>query len=516
MNESDFRSKNLDYDVIIIGSGVGGLTAGNILSKEGYKVLIVEKHHIPGGYCTNFERKEFTFDASMHMINGCEPGGTIYEILKKIGVEDRIEFVKLEELFRWKDPKNEIDFHAKVNLSEFVEKLSEIFPEEESGIREFYQKYSKVPKHLLNFSNNDPSEEMLNLIDNLSDKTVSEIIDPYISNPDLKGIMTSLSGFFGLSPQKLNALMFLAGAMSYHHEGAYYVKGGSGTFSKTLANNFEEKGGDLSLLTEATRIIFEDGLATGIEVKDKKDNKIRYSADSIIANCDATHLVSDLCDCNSLPSEYREEVKSRRPSISTVILYLGLDVNVTDYGADDYEIWMPKQEEKKDELKEKILENPEEVEFPEGSVTAYSNVDPECCPSEKSVISTIYYADPEPFRRKLDEEGERGKEYRDFKEEISALIINRIEKVLDIPEFESHIEVKELATPLTLERYTYNREGAFIGWEMKSDQVIMNQLSQSTPVPNLFLCGQWTMLGGGVSAVMVSGKLVSQKVQNYL
>lgn len=515
MEKSDAFSKTSNYDVIIIGAGDGGLTAGNMLSKEGYDVLIVEKHHVPGGYCTNFERNEFTFDASMHMINGCEPGGTIYEILNKFGAENRIDFIKLNELFHWKDPNNEISFHAPVNLSKFIEKLSEIFPREESGIREFYQKYSEVPKYLMNLSDDENSEEALSAIDDLSDKTVSEIIDPYISKPKLKDIMTALSGFFGLPRHELNALMFLVGALSYHHEGAYYVKGGSGSFSKALANNFEEMGGDLSLSTEVREIIFENGLATGIEVEDEKKNKNRYHSDSIIANCDPTHLVTDLCHSDSIPSSYIEKITSRRPSYSAVILYLGLDLDVAEYGFESYEIRMPKQGGKQDKLKQMILENPEDIEFQEGSGTIYSNVDPDCCPSGKSVLSTIYYADPEPFQKKLDEESERGKEYRDFKEKISDLIINRVKKVIDIPEFESHIEVKELATPLTLKRYTNNRYGAFIGWEMTSDQAIINQLPQDTPIPNLFLCGQWTMPGGGVSAVMMGGKMVCDKIRNY-
>lgn len=509
------NTSSADYDVIIIGAGVGGLTTGNLLSDEDYEVLIVEKHHIPGGYCTNFKRKDFTFDASMHMINGCGPGGTIYEILKKIGIENDIEFIKLNELYHWKDPKNEIDFRAPADLSEFIEKLTKIFPDEEPGIREFYQEYSEVPKYLLNFPNNNTSEEALTVIDELSDKTVSEIIDPYVSNPQLKNIMTALSGFFGLPPEELNSLMFLVGAMSYYHEGAYYVKGGSGTFSKTLAENFGKTGGELKLSTEATRILFENGKATGIEAKDNKNNKTRYFSDTIIANCDPTHLVTDLCPEDPLSSDYVEKVKSRTPSSSAVILYLGLDVDVADYGFEDYEIWMPKQDENRSDLKDLVLEEPRSIEFQEGAVTIYSNVDTECCPSGKSVLTTIYYADPEPFRKKL-ENGNKGKKYRNFKNKISDLIIDKTKKVLNIPEFESHIEVKELATPLTLERYTNNRDGAFIGWEMTSDQIILNQLLQTTPIPNLFLCGQWTMPGGGVSAAMISGNLVTEKTQNYL
>ena len=78
------------FDVIIIGAGMGGLVAGTALVDKGYRVLIVEKHIIPGGYTTNFERKDFTFEVSTHLLNGCGPGGAIYEELRKIGAHERV------------------------------------------------------------------------------------------------------------------------------------------------------------------------------------------------------------------------------------------------------------------------------------------------------------------------------------------------------------------------------------------------------------------------------------------
>jgi len=86
------------YDAIIIGAGMGGLVCGNLLDYKGYKVLIVEKNFVPGGYCTNFTRKGYTFDAAVHFFNGCEPGGMVFEILKKFDAEDCVEFIKLDEI----------------------------------------------------------------------------------------------------------------------------------------------------------------------------------------------------------------------------------------------------------------------------------------------------------------------------------------------------------------------------------------------------------------------------------
>ena len=86
-NKKD-KNSSYDFDVVIIGAGMGGLTAGNILLKKGYKVLIVEKQATPGGYCTNFKQKDNTFDACIHMVNGCRLKGMIYEILKQFNAED--------------------------------------------------------------------------------------------------------------------------------------------------------------------------------------------------------------------------------------------------------------------------------------------------------------------------------------------------------------------------------------------------------------------------------------------
>ena len=94
--------------------------------------------------------------------------------------------------------------------------------------------------------------------------------------------------------------------------------------------------------------------------------------------------------------------------------------------------------------------------------------------------------------------------------------MNDLEKLLKIPNLREHIEVLEVATPITLQRYTANSNGSFIGWEMTPNQMMLNQLSQETPIPNLFLAGAWTMPGGGVGTVLLSGDTCSTLVDNYI
>jgi prolycopene isomerase len=520
------NDSNLDtYDVIIIGAGIGGLTAGNILVKKGYKVLILEKHNIPGGYCTNFKRKDFVFDTSIHMINGCEEGGMIYNILKKFDAEDIVEFIKLDELFHWADPSKNIDLHLSSDLNKYIEDLVALFPEHETEIRKFYKRYSNVFRFMTKFISGGLLSRVSTFFRyfrsfirflSLFRKSASDVVDSYFTNQDLKRIVTGLSGYFGLPLEELSAIIYFAGTFAYHIEGAYYPKGGSGNLSKTLTNIFKNNGGTILFLSEVKKINFENNLANEVVVEDKRGDTQVYLTRSIIANSDVTSLVTKLIPDGNLPLKYINKVKERKPSVSAVCLYLGLDIDLKDYGHTDYEYWTPWGGDFSIEHQKYILKTADYSSLPSGAVSIYSNIDPQLCPPGKSILTALYYAIPEPFEKELDENGNRGEDYKALKGKIADEFINQLKVILAIPDLDSHIEVIELATPLTFKRYTHNRDGAFIGWEMTNSQMILKNLFQKTPISNLFLGGQWSLPGGGVSAAMSSGDFASKKAYKYL
>ncbi|MFX1385099.1 MAG: phytoene desaturase family protein [Promethearchaeota archaeon] len=227
-------------------------------------------------------------------------------------------------------------------------------------------------------------------------------------------------------------------------------------------------------------------------------------------------LVSKLCSEKSLPLKYREKIKKRLPSYSAVNLYLGLNCDLKQHNINDYGIWVPNFRNNSPENLNKSLETADYSNFPIGSILIYSNIDPTCCPPNKSIISVYSIAILEPFEKALDAQGKKGNNYQALKTKIANQLINQISIILKFPELKSHIEVMELATPITFRRYSYNRGGALMGWELTPEQLLLNQLPQKTPIKNLFLCGQWTNLGGGISNVMKSGDLVAQMVKKYL
>jgi len=506
---------------------MGGLVAGNILLKKGYRVLIIEKHSKPGGYCSNFIRRDYVFDCSLHMLNGCEKGGMIYNVLKKFGAENCIEFLKLRELFHWKCPQKNMELKVAPNINDFIKQLISLFPHEAKNIEKFYNKYLKVFKFMISWVSKGFLGKgfalfkyffsFIRFIKTLN-KTVSEILDPYIADSTCKRIVTILGGFFGLGPDEMSAIIFIAGIFAYYLQGAYYPKGGSGSFSHVLANVFKKNGGKLLLSNEVIRINFSGQLCSGVTVIDEIRNEISYTSKTIIANCDITNLITKLCPKNSFPEKYYNKVLNRKPGFSAVCIYIGLNLNLYERGFKDYELWISNitKDQKTEKLRE-IAKTLNFSEFPSTAISIYSNIDPSCCPKGKTVLSSIYYAIPEPFLEAIKMDGGvRGDNYKNLKLSIGAAFVKKLEIILSIPDLSKYIEVLEVATPISLNRYTANRDGSFIGWEMTPNQMILKQLSQKTPIPNLFLAGAWTMPAGGVATVMYSGDTCSVLVDKYL
>jgi len=500
MNDPQILNSNSDsrYDVLIIGAGIGGLITGNILQNNGYNVIILEKNDHEGGYFANFKRKQFNFDVNLHWTSGCEKGGVVYNTLKRFKGENCIEFIKLDEFYHWIDPQNNIDFHASTCLPEYIETLITYFPNDEIEIRNFFESYSNIY---------DPR-----VIEKLSGKKVSEIVDPNISSPILKDIMIGSLGFFGWPPNDLSALFMFGFSMMHFYQGAYYIKGGAGAFSNALAAIFKNNGGIIKYRENVTKINFNGNKLEGIFTKDENKTRKKYYSKVVIANNNPITLLSKLSLKEHVIREYVEKLKIRKPSLSAVNLYLGLDIDLNQHGISDYMIWSPINRNNPPEVLKKSLKKADYSKLPIGSITIYSNIDPDCCPEGKSIISVLCYAQYELFKKISHQKDE----YISLKNKISEDLIDSISSIIKISDLKSHVEVMELATPITFEKYSNNYQGAIMGWQMTPKQFFLETIGQKTPIENLFLCGHWSCRTGGLPNVAKSADNASRLAMKYL
>jgi phytoene dehydrogenase-like protein len=259
----------MKYDVVIIGAGLGGLTAGAKLAKEGKKVLLVEQHSQPGGCATTFQRGDFTMEVGLHEMDGPSPRDMKTRIFNDLDVFKNVEFIPVPEFYRFVNDRIAVTVPHDPSLAS--ERLSELFPDETDGIKAYYEQILPPKKK--------PAEN------DIRDTSVGEFLDSKIKNDDLKLIMLGNLGYFHDDPYTLSLAYYSIAQGSYYSGGASYIKGGSQKLADHLAGFIREHGGEVLLNHFVTGIKTSDGRAESVTFRRKGDSEIIEAfADDIIAN----------------------------------------------------------------------------------------------------------------------------------------------------------------------------------------------------------------------------------------
>lgn len=496
--------KTNKYDVIIIGAGIGGLTAGAILARNGKKVLILEKNPSVGGYATNFRRKGFNFECSLHLVNGGKEG-PVQSILEKCGIESKIEFLKPKFLFHSIFP----DFDIKIphcDLGGLIDTLNSHFPGEKQNIGRLMKSIGEVAlemKELRGSIIDEKESTSLPLQYKASsyylDKTWGNIIDSFLKDERLKTLLSQLWPFFGIPPTKLAAYYFSASLFDYLANGGYYISGGSGALAAALLEIIKTNHGVVLFNAKADEIILRGKEAVGVKII---SNEI-FLGNAIISNIDVINTFLKLSPQNNLSAQFLASLKGMQPSISAFEVHLGLNIDLSkqDSLASEYEVFLNPSYDTDKQYLAALANDMEEAPI---AVTFYSNLDKTFAPLQKSYVSITALAGYDYWQQCQD------KEYKAHKEMLADILIKRAQKI--IPSLTSYIEVKDIATPLTMERYTNNYKGAIYGWEQSIIQSGINRTENSTPVNNLYLAGAWTRPGGGIAGVMQSGERIAEYI----
>ncbi|MFX0090931.1 MAG: phytoene desaturase family protein, partial [Candidatus Hodarchaeota archaeon] len=509
-----------DYDVVVIGAGLAGLTTATKLQKLGAKVLLLEQHFIVGGYASNFKRKGYEFDASIHFFPGAGKNGGMGKILKLIDVETKVEFIPLESRYRSVFPNHTLEWSN--DLDVLISTLQQFFPHEKENIVSYFSDMRELYKGIQFITSARYLGEMsffkmvtgflrnikaILKIGKYMDKPYYEFLQERIKDPQLKGLLAQAWGYIGTPPRELSLLFFVNATYSFFEEGGYYVKGGSQNLSNAIAAAFQEHGGELRTSHDVTEILIKHGTATGVTVFDK-NKKTAYTITSqvIISCCDNWHTFKDLVGFDKLPSSFIEKLQSLKPAMSVFAVYLGVDMELPEQFKDAYDVLVFNSYDV-DELYKGV----QAKNFGMYIIAIYSNVCPEFSPlsGQKHVICLLANMENNP--ENLEEvwkvadpyDTNRSEEYNQIKQDLALQLIEEAEK--HIPGLKKSIEVIEIGTPVTFQRYTRNYGGSYLGWSNIVEQSILKRQGNITPIKNLFTTSQWTFPGGGVAACIIGG-----------
>jgi len=494
------------FPIVVIGGGLGGLSAAAHLSRNGFPVTLVEQHDIPGGYATTFDRAEYTFDVSLHATMSAQGG--LRKTLEGAGVLDKVETIELPELCRIITPDYDLTWPQR-NPEAIVKQLSKLFPNETKGIQGFIGEILGILNEAAKSFDPDSMWDKIRFplthgkMWDIRNKTLADVLDDYVKDPKLRSILSVYWPYYGLPPSKLSGFYYCAATAAYMRYGGHYIKNRSQDLSDALMDAIEAAGSKVLLETEVTRITMKDEVVTGVTLDDGQ----HLEAKAIVSNASVPATMKMLSDDNpsyvqsKASRQYIERIKPLRPSLSTFNVWLGLNEEVHKK-VKGYEIWIDQNCDPEKGYMKSLACDPDGADM---LVTLYDNAFKGYSTPGTSTVAIVMLNGYEPWKRFEDDYFAGRKDaYRKEKERIAGVLIKQAEKLV-IPGLSSKIEVMEIGTPLTNVRYTSNPEGAIYGYEQSMENAYMTRLKNRTPFQGLYLASAWVYSGGGYQPCLEAG-----------
>jgi prolycopene isomerase len=482
-----------NYDVIVIGSGIGGLVTATQLAAKGAKVLVLEKYIIPGGSAGYFEREGYRFDVGASMIFGFGDRGTTNLLTRALeAVNVSLETIPDSVQIHYHLPNN-LDLKVHRDYEKFLQELMAYFPDEADGIRRFYDECWQV-FNCLNCMELLSLEEIgylmrvfwqqplacLGLLKYLP-VNAGDIAHRYIKDRELlKFIDMECYCWSVVSASKtpmINAGMVFA---DRHYGGINYPKGGVGKIAEKLVEGLEKAGSQIQYKANVSQILIENGKAIGV----KLTNGQKYYGQRIVSNATRWDTFNKLIPSEKIPNSEKKWQKRYQKSPSFLSLHLGIKAEVLPPTTECHHI---------------LLEDWQDMEAEQGTifVSIPTLLDPELAPENHHIIHTFTPSSIENWQALST------KQYNYKKEEAAGHLIERLEKIF--PGLDAGLELMEIGTPRTHRRFLGRDDGSYGPIPRFKLPGLLTMPFNRTSIVNLYCVGDSTFPGQGLNAVAFSG-----------
>ncbi len=509
---------NPNYDVIIIGSGAGGLSAAICLAREGKKVLVLEQHDVPGGWCHSFYLNGFRFTPGVHYIGLLDKGESTSKLYEGLGIANDLVFFRMNPNAYEHCLIGDNHFDYPANFDALVERLSEKFPKEKKNIVKYLNRVRDVSRQIQLLPYVTGFWQHLTIPFRTKDMgkyalfSLKRVINWHLKDPLLKKILNIQFGDHGLSPANASFPLHCA-VMDHYFQGGFYPMGGGGAIIKAMTNKIKSFGGEVKTSSSVARILLEGDLkkkAVGVELI----NGEKLFAEIIVSNADPDITYRRLIGTENLSKKLIRKLDRTKYSCTSLMLFLTVDMDVKSAGLDSGNIWIMADGDMDEIYNEMLHPNVESDEaFPGMFISCTTLKDPISFDGKHHTIEAITYIDYEVFKAFENEDFERSQEYSDFKELMTRKMLNTIEKA--IPGIKEHIVHLDMGTPITNEYYINSTAGSVYGTEKSLKHIGPFAFKAKSEIENLYLCGasiaSHGIAGASYSGVQTAGEILGKK-----
>jgi phytoene dehydrogenase-like protein len=466
-----------EYDVVVIGAGVGGLICAALLARAGVRVLLVEQHYMVGGYCSTFRRGPFTFDAATHFYPLLGNPMTITgSLLERLG--SRTRWVKMDPVDHFHFPDGS-GFSVSADFGEYMEALKATFPHEADRLDDLFALVREGYLYGLLYYFRGREHERLGPLRAL---TLHDVLIKYIRDQKLRLLLAADCAHWGSRPSRTSFVFDSMLRLSYFL-GNYYPVGGSQVFADDLARIVQEKGGDILMRTMVERIVVEHGTAVGVDVATglgANRHTVRVRAKRVVSNADLVLTLERLLGADVIGADEIRKVKQMRATSPCFLVHIGLRD-------------MPLDALKRASGYHWRSWDSDDVVTDAFKIFVPTMYEPHMAPEGGQIVI---------LQRIMELDYDSVTDWAAHKAAIEADLLVRLEA--EVPGISTHIVFKQSASALTSSRFTLNYKGAMLGWEMSPEQLGEGRPTIESPVRNLLITGHWAQPGGGITPVIVS------------